>query len=254
MLKFLAAIALSLSLVFFVKEAVIALRAGSLPVSSVKKVREDKQQKIYPAEKEVNFYPKVPVPLPDLNRGYLFNEERILAIETDESSMINEEETVTASIDMDTVFYAGSVIVGNVRKGLVMYINPRFSSPKRRDSSIQAASPIKERKYVQLSVGGYFSGYKVVRIEADRIIFRKGEESLEKMLNDSKKIRLAVPAPLKEKIDKQTTAPQEAASVPPVESKSGSAAQSAEIPKKIERQNSNTKIRDSRLQAAPENE
>ncbi len=194
MFKFISAIALSLMFIFLVKEFTVELFSDPLSVS-VDEPSNNKQQKILMAEKEVNFYPQVPHPLPNLNHGYLFNEERLISVQGEERfGEAKEVNRPGPTVDMDNVFYAGSIIVGEVRKGLVVYTLPRPSTPQnRRMRPTQVDSRDKERNYMQLAVGTKFSGYKVIAIEPDRIVFSNGLESIEKKLNDPQKARIAAP-------------------------------------------------------------
>ncbi|MCJ7600597.1 MAG: hypothetical protein MUO63_03735 [Desulfobulbaceae bacterium] len=195
MLKLIAAIALSLSLIFLVKESVVALRGGNTPAPPASEGIQAKLQTPYPAGKNVIFYPPVPVALPDLNKGYLFNEERMIEGAAGENGDGTEEDSTEPFVDMDTVFYAGSIIIGEMRKGLVMFPPAKAPFPTRRTTAKQAPAPPKERKYAQLGVGDSFSGYKVVAVEPERIVFQKGPDTIEKILNDPNKTRIAAPPP-----------------------------------------------------------
>ena len=210
MLKLIATIVLSLSLIFLLKEGVISLRSGNLPSPpAAEEKKQAKPQAAYQADKSVIFYPAVPPALPDLNKGYLFNEERML----EGADAAGMEETGEGAdnlvVDMETVFYAGSIIIGDIRKGLVTF--PVAATPVRKTARPQqtgaapASAPQKPRNYVQLVAGESFSGYKVIAVEADRIIFQKGEETVEKLLNDPKKSRIAAPAPPPPAQQKQKT-------------------------------------------------
>jgi len=211
MLKLIATIVLSLSLIFLLKEGVISLRSGNLPSPpAAEEKKQVKPQAAYQADKSVIFYPAVPPALPDLNKGYLFNEERVLEGAGDAAGMEETGDgTDTLVVDMDTVFYAGSIIIGDIRKGLVTF--PAAATPVRKTvrsaqtGAAPASAPQKPRNYVQLVAGGSFSGYKVIAVEADRIIFQKGEETVEKLLNDPKKSRIAAPAPPPTAQQKQKT-------------------------------------------------
>lgn len=195
MLKLIAAIALSLSLLLLVKESIVALRADNTPAPPASETRQARHQTPYPAEKNVIFYPSVPVALPDLNKGYLFNEERMIEGAAGETGDDTLEDATGPSVDMDTVFYAGSIIIGDLRKGLVMYPQAKMAVPTRRPTAAQVPVQPKERNYAQLGVGDSFSGYKVVAVEPDHIIFQKGTDTIEKTLNDPKKTRIAAPPP-----------------------------------------------------------
>jgi len=132
MLKLIATIVLSLSLIFLLKEGVISLRSGNLPSPpAAEEKKQVKPQAAYQADKSVIFYPAVPPALPDLNKGYLFNEERVLEGAGDAAGMEETGDgTDTLVVDMDTVFYAGSIIIGDIRKGLVTF--PAAATPVRK--------------------------------------------------------------------------------------------------------------------------
>ena len=202
MLKLIGTIILSLSFIFLLKEGIVSLRSGNLPSPpAAEEKKQAKPQGAYQADKSVIFYPAVPPALPDLNKGYLFNEERTLEGAADAAGTDEGEETAESLVvDMETVFYAGSIIIGDVRKGLVTF--PAVAPPVRKTARLQQKAgaapppgPQKQRNYMQLVAGDSFSGYKVTAVEADRIIFQKGEETVEKLLNDPKKSRIAAPAP-----------------------------------------------------------
>ncbi|RJX33791.1 MAG: hypothetical protein C4531_04815 [Desulfurivibrio sp.] len=193
MVKIIAAITLSLSLIFLAKESIVALRGGGIPAPPVSEDRQARPQAAYPAERNVIFYPPVPIALPDFNKGYLFNEERSIESAADGSGDGSGEDTASLSVDMDAVFYAGSIIIGEIRKGLVAYPSPRATVLNRKITTRQAAPQDKERNYAQLAVGENFSGYTVAEVEADRIVFQKGSETIEKMLIDPKKSRITPP-------------------------------------------------------------
>jgi hypothetical protein len=196
MYKLIAAIALSLSLIFLVKESIVALRAGDRLAQPASEGRQaPKPQTAFPAEKNMIFYPPVPAALPDFTKGYLFNEERMIEGAAVDNGDGTEEETAGLNVDMDTVFYAGSIIIGEIRKGLVTYPSPKAAPLNRKITVRQAAPPARERNYAQLAVDESFSGYTVVEVESDRIVFQKGAETIEKMLNDPKKTRIAAPPP-----------------------------------------------------------
>ncbi|MBU4262012.1 MAG: hypothetical protein KKC76_09085 [Proteobacteria bacterium] len=201
MYKLIAAIALSLSLIFLVKESVVALRAGDRLAPPASEGRQaPKPQTAFPAEKNVIFYPPLPAALPDFNKGYLFNEERMIegATGDDNNGDGTEEDTAGLNVDMDTVFYAGSIIIGEIHKCLVTYPSPKAAPLNKKITARQAAPTARERNYAQLAVGESFSGYTIVEVEPDRIVFQKGSETIEKMLNDPKKTRIAAPPPPKE--------------------------------------------------------
>jgi hypothetical protein len=217
MLKLIATIILGLSFIFLLKECIVSLRSGNLPAPppAAEEKKQAKPQAAFQAEKGVSFYPAVPPALPDLNKGYLFNEERSLEGAADAAGADETEEGAADSpvVDMETVFYAGSIIIGETRKGLVTFPTPAIPARKtvrpQKGAAPAAAAPQKQRNYAQLVAGDSFSGYKVIAVEADRIVFQKGEETVEKLLNDPKKSRIAAPAPPPAAQQKQKTAPAE---------------------------------------------
>lgn len=211
MLKLAVSIALSLLLLFLVKEGYDSLRTEDISGGPV--VTEKRRQPL-PAPSQTamrgEFYPSVPTPLPDLYEGYLFNEERLLESEDDEG------ETDTAppdtaddelKVDMDAVYYMGSIIMGDKRKGLISYPEPKSkpsASVSRRGRTPTRlptrATRSTETNYAQLVVGDTLSGYKVIAVETNRLVLQKGSETLEKLLHDSAKVRATPPPlPVKEK-------------------------------------------------------
>ncbi|MBI5557599.1 MAG: hypothetical protein HY885_08170 [Deltaproteobacteria bacterium] len=218
MLKIILSIAMVLSLLFLVKESIISLRTDITPEPPASEEKQAKtQQSAQQPEKTVAFYPTVPNPLPDLSKGYVFNEERHLEGAAGPESEDDAEENSTGpSVDMETVFYAGSIIVGDMRKGLITFPPPPAAAPPAsekktgKDKDKQAAAQPKARGYAQLAVGDSFSGYTVSAVEADRIVFQKGSDTVEKMLNDPKKARIAPPPPPPPK-EKVKAAPEEKA-------------------------------------------
>ncbi len=144
----------------------------------------------------VKLYPVVPRHLPDLYDGYLFNEERML-MRADE---VNKDEGGDAHqgirADIEDVMYVGSLIIGNIRKGLISYPNKGQSPQSFKDMAARKKSTKKTTKqlnYAQLLVGETFSDYKVVAVESDRIEFSKAGKTITKQLYDPAKKRLAPP-------------------------------------------------------------
>jgi len=151
----------------------------------------------------VDFSYVVPQPLPDLHKGYLFNAERSLVIEeVTELEPDDKDGTGETDIDFDTVSYAGSIITGDLRKALVTYSVAPPSRTRSRSAAIRsrntrtARAAASQNKHAQLALGDTFSGYKVVDIKAEKIIFQRDEEQIEKLLHDPEKQRLIVPSPI----------------------------------------------------------
>ena len=195
MLKTVIAIALLISLSFFVNEGRRSMSSGEHEAERPVKVKGG-----YPlsGQEKPEFYPEVPASLPDLRDGYLFNEERMLSAAEEEGG---EEEDAGGEheeikVNMDDVMYVGSVIRGDVRKGLVAYPAQR-KSPKTLDKIKRTKKKTlwtsRNQDYARLLVGESFSDYKVVEIEPDRIEFEKGGKRVVKLLNDPGKERIKPP-------------------------------------------------------------
>lgn len=138
------------------------------------------------------FYPPVPAVLPDLNEGYLFNSERSFT-EVD----VGLPGTASNVVDMSEVSYVGSLIVGDLHKGLIIYQEKiparRQTRPASRRAARQRQPAVKTvAKHKQLVLGEKFMGYIVEKIEKDRIVFKNGDEVVEKFLYDQNKKRVAV--------------------------------------------------------------
>lgn len=146
---------------------------------------------VRPAFTGKSLYPPVPAVMPDLNDNYLFNSERSFAGDELDAGFADE------MVDLAEVTYTGSLIVGNIRMGLITYqddvpVAGATAPPARRG----AAPPRNRTKTVarnkQLAVGDDFMGYLVEKIEKDRLVLKKGDEMIEKFLYDSGKDRAGV--------------------------------------------------------------
>lgn len=145
--------------------------------------------------------PVVPGILPDFKDGYLFNQERMLA--SDEPLPVAEEEEsevedMTGIVaKMGDVSYAGSIIADNFSRALIVYTEAaKSATPAQRTSrSSKVKAPVPEggEKHAQLEVGDLLDGYQVAEILPDKLIFTKGDETVEKMLYDPEKKRQAPP-------------------------------------------------------------
>lgn len=208
MFKLIASILLGISLIVLTRAAVISLQTESTGEIAIIDTdnKQDEHVKRTPS-KTVEFYPSVPAPLPDLNEKYLFNEERFLLGEKEEEA---ENEAAAAngselSVDMNTVFYAGSIIVGDLRKGLISYTDNKAPTATASKDRKKTPTPLQTKKYAQLVAGDSLSGYKVDTVDPDRIIFKKGTETIEKLLNDPEKERLKPPPPPKKTVVRNTS-------------------------------------------------
>jgi hypothetical protein len=178
-------VVLLLSFAAIVGRFVVAPSAGP-PVGVVTPNDGDVAEKIAaPAPASLN--PPVPPVLPDLNDGYLFNRERNF-----EEVDLGAAGSGRGEIDLAEVSYDGSWVVGEVPRGLITYqekspvarrpaaVLRRGVAPSQRSSAPAAA------RHKQLTLGENFMGYIVMQIEKDRIVFKKGEEVVEKFLYDQK--------------------------------------------------------------------
>lgn len=140
-------------------------------------------------------YPPVPEKMPDLNDGYIFNQERLFE-EDDFTAAGSGGAGLGAAIDLNEVVYSGSLIVGDVRKALITYQEAVPAKPRatagRRGVRPKKSRTQKTYRHKQLDAGEDFMGYKVAKIESDRIVFEKGGEKIEKFLYDGGKDRVVV--------------------------------------------------------------
>ncbi|MFN2364902.1 MAG: hypothetical protein ABR523_00375 [Desulfurivibrionaceae bacterium] len=128
-------------------------------------------------------YPEVPAVLPDLNENYLFNSERSFAEEERGGGSFSEV------MDLTAINYTGSLIVGQIRVGLITYqdeISVAGASPAAARGGNRRRVPTKTvTKNKQLAVGENFMGYVVEEIAKDRLVLKKGDEMIVKFLYDS---------------------------------------------------------------------
>ncbi|MEA3548131.1 MAG: hypothetical protein U9R66_10775 [Thermodesulfobacteriota bacterium] len=194
MLKIVIAIGLLISLSFLVNEGSRSILPGEQVTSRPVKIKGGHSVS---RQKKTEFYPEVPASLPDLRDGYLFNEGRMLAAEEERQ----EEEDLTGEyeeikVNMNDVMYVGSLIRGDVRRGLVSYPAQRKKTKSKgtvKRTKKKTLRSSKNRDYARILVGESFSDYKVVEIEADRIKFEKRGKTVVKFLNDPGKNRLTPP-------------------------------------------------------------
>jgi hypothetical protein len=129
------------------------------------------------------FYPPVPVELPDLNEGYLFNTARVLTEEPEPEEENVEEAPSEPGIDIANVYYIGSVIGSERRIGIIAYQEEtdhhhRIGAGRRPASRERTAGGSHEH----LALGATFNGYLVTEVLPDRIVFEKDGISIEKSL------------------------------------------------------------------------
>ncbi len=152
----------------------------------------------------VSFYPQVPAKLPDLSQGYLFNEERLLASEVKVVEEKVEEPGDGIKLDMDQLFYAGSIIIGDNRKALVSYVDVQTKTAKSAAKSRAKKKDSSKKQYAQLKVNDQLGGYTVTEVEAGHITFERAGKSIEKKLHDSSKVRIK-PAARKKVVARRTS-------------------------------------------------
>ena len=144
----------------------------------------------------------VPASLPDLRTGYLFNQERMLA--SPKSSAGGEDKGGAADfevkpglgVSLDQISYAGSLIAKGFTRAVVVY-------PAAKQTHAAPPHPVMGRppsrppesgdEHAQLGVGDQVEGYTLTEIEPSKLIFTKGEETVEKPLYDATKKRLPPP-------------------------------------------------------------
>jgi hypothetical protein len=189
-------IALLVSFIFLLRSGITAWQYSPLPPPLK---TEDVQESAFPGKANIKFLHSVPVQLPDLHKGYIFNVERELAEEesTELEAKTDKDIGDEIDIDFDSVNYAGSIITGDRHKAIVSYsvAPPRRTARTRRSRitprNMQEAS---KNKYAQLEAGDTFYGYKVAGIYPDKIVFERDEEKIEKLLHDPAKKRLILPS------------------------------------------------------------
>lgn len=187
MLRLSIIIVLSALLIFLIKLGFEAGQGEPLPEPDI---LAKPASVLVPMQGKINFYPPVPAHLPDLNKGYLLNEER--HVEGEDEPVSDERDDIDEFWgDFDDVKYVGSIISSKLSKGIVSYPvqkQKRVRTPRPRQYSG------KNFNYARLVVDDKFSGYKVTGVFPDKMIFEKGGETTEKLLYDTEKQRIAPPA------------------------------------------------------------
>jgi hypothetical protein len=189
--KIILIIALFISFLFFSFTAVEGLRDRT--ISFQPKTRSRVQaQPLPPSAKAIRLYPSLPANLPDLNEGYLFNQERNLKLPETGAGLATDEFV----IDMDEVLYDGSLISGSSRKALIRY--PTIGSQMMRRSMGTLPKKVMAEKWSSRVVeeGDTVSGYRVVSISPQAIVFEKDDGQVEKNLYTPDKDRAAFIPPM----------------------------------------------------------
>ena len=185
------------SLIFMVRE-VLKTYQSSLEGTIPPVEKKEKKTGLKQWSQKIRFNPIVPSPLPDLYDGYLFNKERYLAEQDEEGKKETAEKDV--EVDLDVVMYTGSIISGTVIKGIITYPEPQQAKTKSRTSRSwkrkkTKLSRSKKRVTRIVEPGDVVGGYQISAIEAERIVFAKNKEQVEKKLYDPEKKRIVVPKP-----------------------------------------------------------
>ncbi|MEN8141509.1 MAG: hypothetical protein ABFR97_09835 [Thermodesulfobacteriota bacterium] len=202
MVKMIGAALLALLCLLLLKVNVDTLLSAR--VVEMPEVKRGKKEQLPRQEKLGPFNPRLPKTLPDLNSGYLFNAER--HIDTGQAAGDEQEgQGEAAHVNVYEVSYDGSLIAGDVRLGLISYPLQQARKSRRKTRSSRGA----QRGSLRVQLGNKVGGYKVEAIEVERILFRKGEEEVEKFLNDNEKLRTKVsrPAPGKRPAPRKTAPP-----------------------------------------------
>ncbi len=146
--------------------------------------------------------PKITQPLPNLNQGYLFNSERF---RKSASTSVNDHNG--QKINMESLQYNGSIIVGASRKALISYTNGKTARTATRinKTTSRANNPGTQAKSDRtsqiISLGESIGGYTVSEVEPLQVTFTRGSHTVTKDLFSTEKKR---PAPTGKKIRKTT--------------------------------------------------
>jgi len=215
--KIILSIALFISFIFLSFTVVESLQNRTLSLQPGPENRK-KELSHSSLAKEIRFYPSVPVKLPDLTEGYLFNQERRLkSLENIEDAAADDP----LDIDIDEVRYAGSLINGSTRKGLIRYqeVREAVRTQIRRGARVSMANKRPTAQKWSSKVveeGETVSGYRVVSISPEAIVFEKGGSQLEKKLYAPDKERMAFTPPMnKSKPVKKTAVRKTTKGAPP---------------------------------------
>jgi len=193
-MRFVAIIGLLLTLVVLARGTIKSWKEIEIP--PMPEIGANRKT-ISPVERQpLDLNPQVPVLLPDLHAGYLFNEQRLLAESAEEELPAGDSMAEESSIpvNMDTLTYSGSIIIGNVRKGMVSFSTGETNTPalqSRRRPSPRAVN--RKLEYKTVTEGEAFYDFMVAQILPDKIVFSRGGTTVEKMLYDPQKERNKVP-------------------------------------------------------------
>jgi hypothetical protein len=190
--KIILIIALFVSFLFFSFTAVKGLRDRTISFQPKTQSRVQAQP-LPPPAKAIRLYPSLPANLPDLNEGYLFNQERNLKPPETGAGVTTENEF---AIDMDEVLYDGSLIIGSARKALIRYPTIGSQMTGRRMGTLPKRVMAEKWSSRVVEEGDTFSGYRVVSISPQAIVFEKDDGQVEKNLYTPDKDRAAFIPPM----------------------------------------------------------
>jgi hypothetical protein len=173
---------------FFLLVGAIAVTWQEDPVP-VAPVTDQARPAAMPEKPGMAFYPQVPAELPDLNLGYVFNEARLLVVEPK-----SDKKDAEPMVGIADVVYIGSVISSDRRIGIIGYREQGTASqqqpaPGRARPGGQTAAAVD--KHAQLTPGETFSGYLVVDVLPEKIVFEKEGIQIEKSILKANKERRA---------------------------------------------------------------
>jgi len=186
MIRLTIAAILFISLFVMMRGISTVLRESNLPEAAVV------SQKAAPAPVlpgKVISQPTVPEVLPDLKSGYLFNAERQLAGEVKKNGA-GEGNDLGIQTDIQAVVYSGSIIGDTFRQAIIAVPGAKGMISKAKSLRWRKTSrPSANSKSIRVKEGDVLSGYTVVDISPDKIVFEKGAEKVEKLLYDPDKQR-----------------------------------------------------------------
>lgn len=193
-------VTLCLVFLLLMKELVATFKENPVPPEQPS---ETQKTKPYVAPRPISLYPAVPARLPDMTDGYLFTETRSIEGEAPAGRNVSSH-----LVDIDDVLYEGSLIVGDTRKAIISYPEKKGGVTRAGRYGAKSRNVGKDLEHVQLIVGEAISGYKVVEILPEKIVFEKSGERIEKKLYDSDKQRQITSSP-------QKSSPQSVVREPP---------------------------------------
>ena len=139
---------------------------------------------------KIALQPVVPGIMPDLNHGYPFNAERHLEGEGEPGGVDAVGTGQLINVNVNKLVYSGSIIGGNFRKAIVSFPAAAAVGPKLKLLNRRMRAPAK-LEHTMLKEGDILGSYRVAAIFPDKIVFKRGEETLEKFLYDPDKKRSA---------------------------------------------------------------